>query len=53
MSHQGNDAFRAGIYDQAIYFYTEALQFEKANATIYTNRAAAYLKTDKSANNPQ
>jgi len=43
---QGNDAFRESQFDEAIYFYSEALQHQKDNPAIYTNRAAAALKTD-------
>eukprot|EP00300_Choanocystis_sp_HF-7_P017259 c19677_g1_i1.p1 GENE.c19677_g1_i1~~c19677_g1_i1.p1 ORF type:complete len:293 (+),score=89.22 c19677_g1_i1:43-921(+) len=43
---QGNDAFRSGQYEQAISYYSEAMQYQRDNASLFTNRAAAYLKTD-------
>lgn len=43
---QGNDAFRRQDYDEAIHFYGEAMNYQKNNASIYTNRAAAGLKVD-------
>lgn len=43
---QGNDAFRRQAYDEAIHFYSEAMNYQKTNASVYTNRAAASLKVE-------
>lgn len=44
---KGNEAFKAGNYEEAITLYTEALTIDeghKEKAVFYKNRAAAYLK---------
>lgn len=44
---QGNEAFKAGNYEDAISLYTEALSVDenhKETTIFYKNRAAAYLK---------
>jgi len=54
MKEEGNNAIKTGKYDEAIEFYTKALEIDpcnkKLNAVLYANRAAAHLKkkdTDK------
>lgn len=44
---QGNAAFKAGDYPNAIGHYTAAILAEKDDVTFYLNRAAAYLKLGK------
>eukprot|EP01119_Soliformovum_irregulare_P011632 TRINITY_DN2938_c0_g1_i4.p1 TRINITY_DN2938_c0_g1~~TRINITY_DN2938_c0_g1_i4.p1 ORF type:complete len:484 (-),score=130.44 TRINITY_DN2938_c0_g1_i4:13-1464(-) len=48
---EGNDAFSAGNYEEAINIYSECLQLEpntsSLSSTLYCNRAAAYLKLGK------
>jgi Flp pilus assembly protein TadD len=39
----GNDAFEAGNFDKAVAAYTRALELQPTDATLYSNRAAAYL----------
>ena len=39
---QGNEAFKAKNLDQAIEFYTKALEYTPTDHTILGNRAAAY-----------
>jgi stress-induced-phosphoprotein 1 len=41
---QGNTHFRADELAQAVAAYTEAIKRAPRNATMYSNRAAAYLK---------
>ena len=38
----GNEAFKAKDYDKAIQFYTEALEHNPTDHTVYGNRAMAY-----------
>ena len=46
---QGNEAFKANEYQQAAVFYTEALTLDGSQHTIYSNRAACFLKLGRSA----
>ena len=41
---EGNTAFKAGEYQQAAVFYTEALTLDETQHTIYSNRAFCFLK---------
>lgn len=41
---QGNEAFKASEYQQAAVFYTEALALDATQHTLYSNRAACFLK---------
>lgn len=45
---QGNTAFKAGDYYSAIGHYTAAIIADPNNSTFPLNRAATYLKLDKS-----
>merc|ERR1712190_418660 len=40
---QGNQHFKAGQYEEAIRFYSEALKSDPSNAGLLSNRAAANL----------
>jgi len=42
----GNSAFRAGKYREAVDWYTKAIELESAKAVAYSNRAMAYLKLE-------
>jgi hypothetical protein len=44
---QGNAAFKAGKYAEAVGHYTAAAQADPSDATFFLNRAAAYLKLAK------
>lgn len=44
---KGNKAMKEGDYQQAIDFYTLALEHVKDLKSIYTNRALAYIKKKK------
>ncbi|GAB4853318.1 hypothetical protein Ancab_017497 [Ancistrocladus abbreviatus] len=40
----GNAAFKGRQWNKAVSYYTEAIELNGANATYYSNRAAAYLE---------
>lgn len=42
---QGNAAFQAQDYGNAIVFYTNGIELEPTNAALFSNRSAAHLKT--------
>ena len=44
---EGNSAFAAGRYDEAVKLYTQALSLNSTEASLYSNRAAAFLKRKK------
>ena len=39
---QGNEALKAGKYDEAIGFYSDAIAIDSSNKAYYSNRSAAY-----------
>lgn len=41
---EGNEAFKAANYQQAAVYYTEALNLDSTQHTLYSNRAACFLK---------
>jgi Asp-tRNA(Asn)/Glu-tRNA(Gln) amidotransferase A subunit family amidase len=41
---EGNAAFKAGRYDEAVKRYSEAIQYKPHAAVYFSNRAMAYLK---------
>jgi len=45
--NQGNEAFKAGRYAEAVTFYGNALGLDPDNHVLYSNRSAAYLKIDE------
>jgi len=49
---QGNAAFKAGKYAEAVGHYTAAAQADPSDATFFLNRAAAYLKLSKCVSPP-
>ena len=53
---KGNEALRAGKFQEAVDNYTKALELEPENAVYYSNRSAAYAKLEdfnKSADDGQ
>ena len=46
---EGNTAFKAGEFQQAAVFYTEALTLDATQHAIYSNRAACFLKLGRYA----
>eukprot|EP01017_Pseudomicrothorax_dubius_P035733 TRINITY_DN5050_c0_g2_i1.p1 TRINITY_DN5050_c0_g2~~TRINITY_DN5050_c0_g2_i1.p1 ORF type:complete len:466 (+),score=142.45 TRINITY_DN5050_c0_g2_i1:345-1742(+) len=51
LKEKGNNAFKNNEYDQAIEFYSQAIDLDKDNknvvAILLANRAAAYVKKDQ------
>ncbi len=41
---EGNEAMRAEKFDEAVQFYTKALEIDPSNQVFYCNRAAAHSK---------
>ncbi|XP_057803998.1 outer envelope protein 64, mitochondrial [Salvia miltiorrhiza] len=44
LKEKGNAAYKEKQWNKAVSFYTEAIKLNDANATYYSNRAAAYLE---------
>lgn len=44
---KGNAAFSAGKYEEAIRYFTEAINFSPTNHVLYSNRSAAYASLGK------
>lgn len=44
---QGNIAFTAGSFDEAVSLYSAAIEVDGTNHILYSNRAAAYLGASK------
>ncbi|KAG0471637.1 hypothetical protein HPP92_016183, partial [Vanilla planifolia] len=44
LKEKGNAAFKGKQWNKAVNFYTEAIKLNDSNATLYSNRAAAYLE---------
>ncbi|CAD6267064.1 unnamed protein product [Miscanthus lutarioriparius] len=47
LKDQGNEQFKAGSYLKAAALYTQAIKLDPDNATLYSNRAAAFLQLVK------
>lgn len=45
IKEEGNEAYRAGNLEKAIELYTKAIQIDPTNHLLYSNRAAANMKT--------
>lgn len=50
LKEQGNDAFKANNVEEAINLYSQALDIDPDNYVVYSNRSAAYLKSDFKSN---
>lgn len=46
LKNHGNECLRSGKVNEAIKFYTEAINLEPT-AALYSNRSSAYLKLQK------
>uniref|UniRef100_K3Z8A0 Uncharacterized protein n=1 Tax=Setaria italica TaxID=4555 RepID=K3Z8A0_SETIT len=47
LKDQGNEQFKSGSYLKAAALYTQAIKLDPDNATLYSNRAAAFLQLVK------
>ena len=44
LKDKGNEAFQAGRNDEAIKYYSQAIDIDPDNHVLYSNRSAAYMK---------
>ena len=44
LKDQGNKALQAGKFDEAISFYSQAIELDPSNHLFFSNRSAAYVK---------
>jgi tetratricopeptide (TPR) repeat protein len=55
LKHRGNESFKNGDYEEALQFYSEAIELEKASsipssttlAILYSNSAQVYLASHR------
>jgi len=47
LKSKANAAFTAGNNDEAIHLYTQAITLDENNHVLFSNRSAAYAKTNK------
>lgn len=47
LKSKGNAALQAEKYDEAIDFYTQAINIDPSNHILYSNRSAAFAKVGK------
>ena len=47
---QGNDCFKKRNFEEAIKYYSLAIQYSKNNSVLYTNKSLCYLKLNKFQN---
>ncbi|KAG7861549.1 hypothetical protein KL919_002283 [Ogataea angusta] len=44
LKNQGNEAFKAGNYQESVRIYNNAILLDPENAVLYSNKAMAYIK---------
>jgi len=47
---KGNAALQAENFTEAVTFYTQAIEIDPTNHILYSNRSAAYAKTNQYTN---
>lgn len=47
LKERGNNAFKTNLLDEAVACYTDAIAINDTEATLYSNRSAAYLKRNE------
>lgn len=47
LKKQGNEALRTGNVDEAVKFYSQAIELDHSNHLVYSNRSAAFCKQKK------
>lgn len=47
LKDKGNTALNAGKFEDAIKFYTDAINLDSSNHVLFSNRSAAYCKCSK------
>lgn len=49
MQAKGNAAFSSGNYEEAIKFFSEAIELDPSNHVLYSNRSAAEVGAQSSS----
>ncbi len=52
MQAQGNKAFQAGQFEEAIKHFTEAINLDPSNHVLYSNRSASHVSDDPCVHRP-
>jgi tetratricopeptide (TPR) repeat protein len=47
MKAKGNSAFKNKNFEEAVDFYTQAIELDQQDVSFYSNRAACYLNLKK------
>ncbi len=52
MQAQGNKAFQAGQFEEAIKHFTEAINLDPSNHVLYSNRSASHVSKNPCVHRP-
>jgi len=47
LKEKGNEAYKQRKFDDALQFYTQAIELDKENMLLYSNRSAVYFEMGK------